>query len=172
MRMSMIALAIALLLGLAGGSWAGYSFGGRRVADLEGQIQAIKDTGEKEKRELAGARDRLEADAKAVDAKHQSDMDAIKKDYGDRQAQLEAQNRQAGAQIAKLTTQVGDATRRRDQLLAQMKSASPGDTQALQAQVDALNRQIQAAGTRTASLRCLDLPVPDDQVRLLGGVSL
>jgi len=172
MRLSMIALVIALLLGLAGGAWAGYSFGGRRVADLEGQIQAIKDTGEKEKRELASARDKLVADAKAVDARHQSDMDAIKKDYGDRQAQLEAQNRQASVQIAKLTSQVGDATRKRDQLVAQMKTAAPGDTRALQAQVDALNQQIQAAGTQTASLRCLDLPVPDEQVRLLSGVSL
>lgn len=172
MRLSMIALAIALLLGLAGGAWAGYSFGGRRVADLEGQIQAIKDTGEKEKRELASAKDKLEADAKAVDAKHQADMDAIKKDYGDRQAQLEAQNRQAGAQIAKLTSQVGDATRRRDQLAAQMKTASDADRKSLQAQIDALNGQITTAGTQAASLRCLDLPVPDEQVRLLGGVSL
>ena len=140
----------------------GYSFGARKVAALEAQIQAIKsvsdDTEAKRKKSQEGI-DKMLKDKEAEYAKQAQQLKA----RADQKANdLAAALARANSRIASLQVRAGDLDARRAKLAADRDAApTAAERKKLQDQIDALDREKKSLMTKVDANACLALAVPE-----------
>src|SRR5712691_10916049 len=123
----------------------GYSFGARKVAALEAQIQAIKSASD---------------DTEAKRKKSQEGIDKMLKDK--KAKDLAAALAGANSRIASLQAQAGDLDARRAKLAADRDAApTAAERKKLQDQIDALDREKKSLMTKVDANACLALAVPE-----------
>ena len=139
----------------------GYQFGGRKVAELEAQIESIRKAGVEAEAKVKQA----QADADKVvaekDAALTKALEDLKKKGDVRKTGLDDARKGTETRIASAQTQIKQIESRQAKLVSQLKQASAADQKKLQEQIDALEREKKSLMAGVDANRCLTLAVPD-----------
>jgi hypothetical protein len=158
---------VAGLVMVVGLMYAGYSFGARKVAALEAQLDNIKKTGEAAEKSLEKTKTDIDSMLKTKDEEHAKRLQELQVEFDRRDKKLADARKGTTGRIEAGQASVKALEARMAALRKQMEQASAADKKKLQDQLDAIGKDKDKAVAGIDSNRCLAMAVPDAIVTAL-----